>query len=102
MSPQNRLTQNDGPRRKAVVKPGTANAGTGTLKPKASRKTGGGELLKTPDEMAGMLGWSKRTLARLTSAKIIPVIRVGRLRRYRADAVLAALEKNSTTREVSA
>jgi hypothetical protein len=93
----------DGPRsRKAVVKPGTANAGTGTLKPKAPRKTGGGELLATRKEMAGKLGWSVRTLDRLTAAKILPVIVVGRLRMYRPDACMAALERNSTVREVAA
>lgn len=86
----------DGPRRTAGVKPGTANAGTRTLKPKAPRKTGGGELLATRKEMAGKLGWSIRTLDRLTAAKILPVIVVGRLRMYRPDAVLSALAKNST------
>ena len=94
--------QNDRPHRKAVVKPGMANAGTGTLKPKAPRKTGGGELLATRKEMAGKLGWSVRTLDRLTAAKILPVIVVGRLRMYRPDACLVALERNSTVREVAA
>lgn len=97
MSPINKLTKpKDGPRLNPVVKPGAANAGTGTLKPKAPRKTGGGELLATRKEMAGKLGLSIRTLDRLTDAKIVPVIAVGRLRMYRPDAVLSALAKNST------
>ena len=94
--------QNDGPRRSAVVKPGTANPGTGQLKPKATRKTGGGDLLKTRDELSGATGWSKRTIDRLVASKTIPHIRVGRTIRFRLDAVMSALEKNSTVREVTA
>lgn len=92
----------DGPlAREAVVKPGTANPGTGNLKPKAPRKTGGGELLKTREELAQATGWSKRTIDRLVAAKVIPVIRVGRTLRFRLDAVMAALEKNSTVKEAA-
>lgn len=92
----------DGPRREAVVKPGTVNAGTGTLKPKQLRKIGGGEILKTRDELSRATGWSKRTIDRLVASKTIPHIRVGRTVRFRLDAVMSALEKNSTVREISA
>ena len=92
----------DGSRLNAVVNPGTANTGTGALKPKAPRKTGGGDVLKTREELARATGWSKRTIDRLVASKTIPHIRVGRTIRFRLDAVMNALEKNSTVREVTA
>lgn len=99
MDPKNK--PKDGSRLDAVVKPGTANAGTGTLKPKAPRKTGGGDLLKTREELSRATGWSKRTIDRLVASKTIPHIRVGRTIRFRLDAVMNALERNSTVKEVT-
>lgn len=95
----------DRPARKALVmNPGKANPGAGQIQPKnpeaKKRKTGGGQLLKTPAEMATACGFSKRTLARLTEAKVIPVIRVGRLLFYRPEAVMAALQRNCELKEV--
>ena len=98
MSPTNRLTKTKGPRPNAAVEPGQANPGNVTPKP---RKSGGGELLANRPEMAGKLGYSVRTLDRLTVAKVIPHIRCGRLIRYRVDAVMAALQRNCEVREVS-
>jgi hypothetical protein len=91
--------------RKAVAKPGTAQAGTAHIKtpnPEAKKRkqTGGGQLLKTPIEMAGLLGFSKRTLARLTKAKLVPVVRVQRLCFYDPARVMAALQRNLEVKEV--
>jgi excisionase family DNA binding protein len=81
--------------------------GTGKIKPdsneaKPKKKTGGGELLKTPAEMAKACGFSKRTLVRLTAAKTIPVVRIGRLCFYRPEAVMAAIQRNFELKEVGA
>ena len=84
--------------RKTAAKPCTINPEPAP--PKAKRKTGGGELLKTPAEMAALAGFSKRTLARLTKAKIVGVVRIGRLCFYRPEAVMAALQRNCEHREV--
>lgn len=96
----------DRPARKALVNPGKADPGTGQLKPNnpepKKRKTGGGSLLLTPAEMATACGFSKRTLARLTAAKTVPVVRIGRLCFYRPEAVMAALQRNCEQREVEA
>ena len=97
----------DGQGRKALVKPGRLNPGTGKINPKpatpkAKRKTGGGTLLKTPAEMAALAGFSKRTLSRLTKAKIVGVVRIGRLCFYRPEAVMAALQRNCELKEVEA
>ena len=94
MSPTNRLTKTKGPRTEAAVEPGTE-----TPKP---RKSGGGELLATRREMAGKLGWSIRTLDRVTASKIVPVIVVGRMRMYRPDAVMNALQRNCEVKEITA
>lgn len=95
----------DRPRRRAQAKPGRVNPGTGNIEPQPERKprtSGGGEVLKTRQELAGALGYSVRTVDRLTAARLIPTIRTGRLVRYRLDAVLQALEKNATVKEVEA
>ncbi|MBL9113517.1 MAG: helix-turn-helix domain-containing protein [Verrucomicrobiaceae bacterium] len=96
----------NGPARKALVEPGKENPGAGQIKPKnpevKKRKTGGGQLLKTPAEMAQACGFSKRTLSRLTSAKVVPVVRIGRLCFYRPEAVMAAIQRNCELREVEA
>jgi hypothetical protein len=96
---------NDRPPRKAAAKPGTVKAGTGhikTLNPEAKKRkqTGGGELLKTPIEMARLGGFSKRTLERLAKAKLVPVIRIGRLCFYDPARVMAALQRNLEVKEV--
>lgn len=75
---------NDKPNRKAAE---TA------LKSK-SRASGGGDLLKTEEEMAKSLGLSKRSLARMADAKLVPYFRCGRLKRYDPAAVMAAMRKN--------
>jgi hypothetical protein len=90
--------------RKAAAKPGTVKAGTGEIKlpnpeAKKRKRTGGGELLKTPAEMAGLAGFSKRTLGRLTKAKQVPVIRIGRLLFYDPARVMAALQRTLEVKE---
>ncbi len=95
----------DRPRQKAAAKPGTVKARTGhikTLNPEAKKRkqTGGGELLKTPAEMARLGGFSKRTLERLAKAKLVPVIRIGRLCFYDPARVMAALQRNLEVKEV--
>lgn len=93
----------DRPRRKIVAEPGQVNPGTGTFKtPKATRKSGGGSELKTRQELAQALGYSVRTVDRLTKAKVIGHIRTGRLIRYRLESVLAALQRNCEIKEVTA
>ena len=96
---------NDRPPRKAVAKPGAVHPGTGHIKtpnPEAKKRkqTGGGELLKTPTEMARLGGFSKRTLERLAKAKLVPVIRIGRLCFYDPARVMAALQRNLEVKEV--
>lgn len=97
----------DGQGRTALVKTGRMNPVSGSINtepanPKAKRKTGGGQFMKTPAEMAGLAGFSKRTLARLTKAKLVPVVRIGRLCFYRPEAVMAALRRNCEHREEGA
>jgi hypothetical protein len=83
--------------RKAVVKPEIQ-----TPNPEANKRkqTGGGELLKSPAEMAGLLGFSKRTLARLTKARLVPVVRIQRLCFYDPARVMAALQRNLEVKEI--
>jgi hypothetical protein len=95
----------DSPPRKAVAKPGTMQTGTGRIKthnPEAKKRkqTGGGELLKTPAEMARLVGFSKRSLERLAKAKLIPKIRIGRLCFYCPARVMAALQRNLEVKEI--
>lgn len=59
-------------------------------------------MLKTRHETAAALGYSVRTLDRLTAAKVIPHIRTGRLVRYRLESVLSALQRNCEIKEVAA
>jgi hypothetical protein len=95
----------DRPRQKAVEQPGKVQTGTRHIKtpnPEAKKRkhTGGGELLKTPAEMARLVGFSKRTLARLTKAKLVPVVRIQRLCFYCPARVMAALQRNLEVKEV--
>jgi hypothetical protein len=92
-----------GPRPRGAAKPRQAKPVTGEIKTqKAPRKSGGGELLKTPAEMARLAGFSKRTLGRITKAKLVPVVRIGRLCFYDPARVMAALQRNLEIREVAA
>jgi excisionase family DNA binding protein len=43
--------------------------------------------LLTPDDLAARWGVSRKQVYRLTSAGTIPVVRVGKHLRYRADAI---------------
>lgn len=87
-----------GPRSTSAANPRTENS-----EPvKATRKSGGGSELKTRQELAAALGYSVRTVDRLTVAKVIPHIRTGRLVRYRLDSVLSALQRNCEIKEVAA
>lgn len=95
----------DKPRRKALVEPGAIQPATGHIKlnnpeAKKRKRTGGGSLLKTPAEMSSALGVSKRTLGRLTKAKLVPVVRIGRLCFYDEARVMAALQRNLEVKEV--
>ncbi len=103
MLPRNKKLETDGPGRKALAKTRRPELGTAELKtPKAPRKSGGGELLKTPIEMARLAGFSKRTLGRITKAKLVPVVRIGRLCFYDPARVMSALQRNLEIREVQA
>ena len=86
------------PHSTSAAKPRTEN----TEPAKATRKSGGGSELKTRQETAAALGYSVRTVDRLTKAKVIPVIRTGRLCRYRMESVLSALQRNCEIKEVEA
>ena len=88
----------DRPRSTSTAKPRTENPEPA----KATRKSGGGSELKTRQELAQALGYSVRTLDRLTAAKVIPHIRTGRLVRYRLESVLSALQRNCEIKEVAA
>lgn len=88
----------DRPRSTSAAKPRTENPEPA----KATRKSGGGSELKTRHELAQALGYSVRTVDRLTKAKVIGHIRTGRLVRYRLDSVLAALQRNCEIKEVAA
>ncbi len=88
----------DRPRSTSAAKPRTENPEPA----KATRKSGGGSELKTRQETAAALGYSVRTLDRLTAAKVIPHIRTGRLVRYRLESVLSALQRNCEIKEVAA
>lgn len=59
-----------------------------------ARTSGGGDLLKTEEEMARSLGLSKRTLGRMADAKLVPYFRCGRLKRYDPAAVMTAMRRN--------
>jgi excisionase family DNA binding protein len=88
---------------KGPLSTSAANSRTEPPKPaKTPRKSGGGSELKTRQETAAALGYSVRTLDRLTAAKVIPHIRTGRLVRYRLESVLAALQRNCEIKERSA
>ncbi len=88
--------------RKIIEEPQQVNPGTEAFKnPKATRKSGGGSELKTRQELAQALGYSVRTVDRLTKAKVIGHIRTGRLIRYRLESVLAALQRNCEIKEVA-
>lgn len=87
-----------GPRLTAAAKPRTENPEPA----KATRKSGGGSELKTRQELAQALGYSVRTVDRLTKAKVIGHIRTGRLVRYRLESVLSALQRNCEIKEVVA
>jgi len=80
------------------MEPGQANPKTTTPKP---RKSGGGSELKTRQELAQALGYSVRTVDRLTKSKVIGHIRTGRLIRYRLDSVMASLQRNCEVKEAS-
>ena len=96
----------DRPRQKAQAEPGAVRPATGKIKPQTEtprrKRTGGGELLKTRREMAQAAGFSVRTLDRLVKARLVPVVVIGKLRFFRPDAVMAALQKNCELREVEA
>lgn len=64
------------------------------------RRSGGGELLKNRREMAQAAGFSMRTLDRLTKARVVPVVRIGRLCFYDPARVMAALQRNCEQKEV--
>ena len=50
--------------------------------------------------MAARIKISPRSLDRLVKARLVPVVRIGRLVRFREDAVLAALARNSTVEAI--
>lgn len=50
--------------------------------------------------MASRIKISPRSLDRLVKARLVPVVRIGRLVRFREDAVLAALARNSTVEAI--
>jgi excisionase family DNA binding protein len=106
MSPRNKELEKDRLGRKASAKPRRPELGTGPIKQpepaKATRKSGGGSELKTRQELAQALGYSVRTVDRLTKAKVIGHIRTGRLVRYRLESVLSALHRNCEIKEVGA
>jgi hypothetical protein len=56
-------------------------------KPETARK------LYTQKELALVLGLCTETISRLTSQKVIPCFRVGRILRYDLNGVLAAMSK---------
>ncbi len=95
------MTQNaqktEGPSSTSAAKSRTENPEAA----KTPRKSGGGSELKTRQETAAALGYSVRTLDRLTAAKVVPHIRTGRLVRYRLESVLAALQRNCEIKEVA-
>ena len=92
------LKTKDGPRPMAAAKPLTENPEPA----KATRKSGGGTVLLTRHELARALGYSVRTIDRLTAGKVIGHIRTGRLVRYRLDSVLSALQRNCEIKEETA
>ncbi len=58
-----------------------------------------GYCLVSPDQLAERLGISRRTVQRLTATGLIPCIRIGRLIRYDADKVVAALAEQGSRDE---
>jgi DNA-binding XRE family transcriptional regulator len=61
---------------------------------KTQRKSGGGKLLLTRNEIAAEIGVSVRTIDRMTTGETqphIPCVRIGNLVRYSKTAVLKAL-----------
>jgi excisionase family DNA binding protein len=55
--------------------------------------------LASPDQLAERLGISRRTVQRLTATGLIPCIHIGRLIRYDADKVVAALAEQGSRDE---
>jgi excisionase family DNA binding protein len=67
------------------------------------RKPGGPELptlALRPREAAAALGISESTLDRLTRSGAVPVVKIGRVRTYRVEALNAYLAGHETVAEV--
>ncbi|CAN5806220.1 hypothetical protein BH09VER1_BH09VER1_49970 [soil metagenome] len=60
-----------------------------------NRSTEPPKLLLTENEMAKRLGCCGRTLRRLRHEGVVPILRLGKLVRYRPDEVLQALLKHA-------
>ena len=80
----------------APAKPGREIPGTGRDQTSEAISP----RLLTRHEMAAKLRVSVRTLDRMAEARMIPVIRSGRLVRFDAVRVLAAVQRNLEVKEV--